>query len=80
MEGDQGAVSVMGATTLTDATAERALAMLVFENISNGQNLGDAILNAKQAYALVYPNDLDVLLGWSLLGFPETVVSDSISQ
>jgi len=52
----------------------------VFENISNGQNLGDAILNAKQAYALVNPSDLDVLLGWSLLGFPETVVNSSTSQ
>jgi len=59
----------MGASTLTDANAERKLARLVFERIANGERLGDAVTNAKQAYAQENPNDLDVLLGWTVLGY-----------
>ena len=71
MEGDRGAVAVMGASTLTNADNERALASLVFEELSKGKRLGDAVTSAKQAYALQYGRDLDVLLGWTILGFPE---------
>jgi len=74
MEGDRGAVAVMGATTLTNANSERMLARLVFERLSNGERLGDAVTNAKQAYAQDYPNDLDVLLGWTVLGMPDLFV------
>ena len=75
MEGDQGAVAVMGASTLTNANSERRLAKLVFERIANGERIGDAVTNAKQDYAQNYPNDLDVILGWTLLGLPELVVN-----
>ena len=75
MEGDQGAVAVMGATTLTSASAERRLAELVFAGIAEGKTIGDAVTEAKQAYAVDYPNDLDVLLGWTLLGLPDLVVN-----
>jgi len=74
MEGDQGAVAVMGATTLTDADHERALARLVFARLANGERLGDAVLKAKQEYALENPDDLDVLLGWTVLGMPELII------
>jgi hypothetical protein len=75
MDGEQGAVSVMGASTLTNADSERKLAKLVFARIEMGERLGDAVINAKQAYAQENPNDLDVLLGWTILGFPELLVN-----
>ena len=75
MEGEQGAVSVMGATTLTSASAERALAKLVFARLANGERLGDAVTGAKQEYATTNPDDLDVLLGWTILGMPELFIN-----
>jgi len=75
VEGDQGAVAVMGASTLTNANAERELARLVFARIANGERIGDAVTNAKQVYAQTNPNDLDVLLGWTLLGLPDLTVN-----
>ena len=74
MEGDRGAVAVMGASTLTNADSERELAKLVFARLANGERLGDAVTNAKQEYAILNPNDLDVLLGWTVLGLPELIV------
>jgi len=75
VEGAQGAIAVMGATTLTNASSERALADLVFARLANGERLGDAITSAKQQYAQTNPDDLDVLLGWTLLGLPELLVN-----
>ena len=75
MEGDQGAVAVMGATTLTNANAESQLARLVFARLANGERLGDAVTGAKQEYAQTNPNDLDVLLGWTLLGMPDLFIN-----
>lgn len=75
MEGEQGAVAVMGASTLTNADSERRLAKMVFARLANGEKLGDAVTNAKQEYAQTHPNDLDVLIGWTILGFPEIVVN-----
>jgi hypothetical protein len=74
MEGARGAVAVMGASTLTNADSERQLAKLVFARLANGERLGDAVTNAKQEYAISNPNDLDVLLGWTVLGLPELVI------
>jgi len=71
MQGDSGAVSVMGATTLTSAHNERALAELVFQGISLGKPLGIAITDAKTEFAQSRPQALDVLLGWTLLGMPD---------
>ena len=75
MEGEQGAVAVMGATTLTNADAERRLAKLVFARLMAGERLGDAVTNAKQEYAQTNPFDLDVLLGWTLLGMPDLLIN-----
>jgi len=71
VQGDRGAVSVMGATTLTSAHNERALAELIFAGISEGKSLGVAITDAKVEFALSRPDAVDVLLGWTLLGMPE---------
>jgi len=75
MEGEQGAVAVMGASTLTNANSERRLAKLVFARLANGERLGNAVTNAKQEYAQDHPNDLDVLLGWTILGLPDLLVN-----
>ena len=75
MEGDRGAVAVMGASTLTNADNERALASLVFAELAKGKRLGDAVTSAKQAYAAEHGADLDVLLGWTILGFPELLIN-----
>lgn len=75
MEGNHGAVAVMGSSTLTNADSERRLARLVFERLTLGHRLGDAVTQAKQAYAQDYPDDLDVLLGWTILGLPELRVN-----
>ena len=39
------------------------------------KTIGNAITDAKQEYAEDYPNDLDVLLGWTLLGLPDLVIN-----
>jgi len=65
----------MGASTLTNADAERQLARKVFARLANGERLGHAITNAKQDYAQDNPTHLDVLLGWTLLGLPELFVN-----
>ena len=71
MEGDRGAVAVLGATTLTSASNEKILSRLVFERLSNGESLGDAMTNGKAEFARNRSDALDVILGWTLLGFPE---------
>jgi len=71
MEGEQGAVGVLGATTLTSARNEKQLAVLFFKYIERGDSLGEAMKNAKAEFAATDPTALDVILGWTLLGFPE---------
>jgi len=71
MEGNRGAVAVMGATTLTSASNEKLLARLVFNQLSEGQPLGQALTNAKREFAQNRDGALDVILGVTLLGFPE---------
>ena len=74
MEGDRGAVAVMGATTLTSASNEKLLSRLVFERLTQGESLGQAITNGKAEFAETRPDALDVILGWTLLGFPELIL------
>lgn len=74
LEGTQGAVSILGASTLTDVNAERALAELFYAELSIGKNLGVALLNAKRKFAVTNPKQKDVLLGITIMGFPEIVV------
>jgi len=71
MEGAQGAVGVLGATTLTSARNEQQLATKFYKYIQQGESLGEAMKNAKAEFAATDPNALDVILGWTLLGFPE---------
>lgn len=71
MEGEQGAVGVLGATTLTSARNEKQLAEKFFKYIESGDTIGEAMVNAKSELAQTNPEALDVILGWTLLGFPE---------
>ena len=75
MDGEQGAVTVMGSTTLTNADNERKLAQLVFAQLAEGARIGEAVAVAKQQYGRTDSQDLDVLLGWTILGFPELLVN-----
>ena len=74
LEGNKGAISVMGAATMTEASAERELALKIYARLGAGERLGDAITAAKQEYAQANPEQLDVILGWNLLGLPELTV------
>ena len=74
MEGEQGAVGVLGATTLTSARNEKLLAEKFYKYIERGDSLGEAMMNAKSDLAQTNPDALDVILGWTLLGFPELVL------
>ena len=66
-----GAASVLGASTLTQAIHEKALAQLVLTHLTHDQmTLGDAVTLAKRTYAQTNPDALDVILGWNILGDP----------
>jgi hypothetical protein len=66
---------VLGASTLTEAVAEAELAELLFDELFQpGITLGEAIRVAKQKYSIGKPNQLDVILGWTLLGDPALVI------
>jgi hypothetical protein len=75
LNGNRGAAAVVGASTLTTAAAERDLAdQLLPRLVLPGTRIGDAVLDAKRAYAIIYPQQLDVILGWTQLGDPALVV------
>ena len=70
-----GAAAVLGASTLTEASHEREMAKQVYPRMfETGVPIGRAILEAKLEHAEVYGDQLDVILGWNLLGDPALVV------
>lgn len=72
LSGNQGAAAVMGASTLTDATEENRFSAL-FQNelLAPGATFGEAMVRAKQAYAVLYGSGhKDIQWGVSLLGDP----------
>ena len=71
-----GAAAVLGASTLTVASHEREMAKEVYPRMfTSGKPIGVAILEAKQSRALDHSGELDVILGWNLLGDPALTVS-----
>ena len=72
VSGEQGAAAVLGATTLTEARSERALALQIADRLfSPGVTIGRNLLLAKRRLAEIGdPSVDDVLLGWVLLGDP----------
>ena len=71
LNGEQGAAAVLGASTLTEAEHEQALAKLLYDRLLQ---LGQAVLGAKTEYAATNPDHADVILGWTLLGDPGLVL------
>ena len=72
-----GAVAVLGAIALTEAVHEKALALEVYDRLFvAGKSIGQAVLEAKQAYADVNPvtTHKDVILGWTLMADPSLVI------
>ena len=74
--GANGAVTVLGASTLTTAEGERALGIELNKRMYlKGKTIGEAVIEAKQAMALTNPGASDILLGWQILGDPALVVN-----
>jgi len=74
--GPQGAAAVLGATTLTQDNAERALGTALTPLLAQpGMTIGDALQRAKRQVAAQNPAARDVLLGWTILGDPTQVVT-----
>jgi hypothetical protein len=70
-----GAAAVFGASTLTESASDQALGELFIPRlVEPGKTIGEALQEAKNELALVSPERLDVLLGWTLLGDPALVV------
>jgi len=66
---------VIGAVALTTSYSDRMLGNLLIQYVSQpGVSIGDAIQIAKAQLAASYPNQRDVLLGWTLLGDPYLMV------
>jgi len=74
LDGEQGTVTVMGATSFTKAVAEKRMAGYLFANLQQGMRIGDAVLAAKRQLAQQTPYQADVLLGWAVLGFDDMSV------
>lgn len=71
LSGQQGAVAVLGASTLSQASHERALGLELYPRmLTPGVAIGEALLEAKQALARKSLGYLDVLLGLQYLGDP----------
>jgi len=74
--GENGAVTVLGASTLTTAYGERLLGIELNKRMyEQGITIGEAVIAAKQAFAITNPNDSDILLGWQIIGDPALVVN-----
>jgi hypothetical protein len=74
LAGEQGAAAVLGSSVVAKAGAEKVLADLFYAELTQGKNLGEALLAAKQTYAANNGQDLDILLGVTEMGFPQLVV------
>lgn len=74
--GENGAVTVLGASTLTTSEGERALGIELNKRMYlEGKTIGEAVIEAKQAFALEHPNASDILLGWQIIGDPAIVIN-----
>ena len=75
LNGDQGAVAVLGAGSLTQTESDQALGALFLPRaIEPGTTLGQALVEAKRALSAEHPEMLDVIAGWTILGDPALVI------
>jgi len=75
LKGQQGAVATIGASTLTDAAGEKILADLYYAELAKGKSIGVALRDAKRELAAINSDYKDLLLGVTLMGFPELRVN-----
>jgi hypothetical protein len=76
LSGDRGAAAVLGATSLTEEASDVALGELLAPRLATrGLTLGQAVLQAKRELAQRRPETVDVILGWTILGDPGSVVT-----
>ena len=75
LDGEHGAAAVLGSSVVAKATAEQDLADMFYAELVKGKSLGQALLDAKQAYAAEKGGDLDILLGITEMGFPHLTVN-----
>lgn len=76
LSSEAGAVTVLGASTLTTSEEERALGVEVNKRMyQEGKTIGEAVIEAKQALRLIgdFPA---VQLGWQIIGDPAIVVNN----
>ena len=74
--GENGAVTVLGASTLTTADGERQLGIELNKRMyEQGMTIGEAVIAAKKAFAVSNPDASDILLGWQIIGDPALVVN-----
>jgi len=67
----KGAAAMLGASTLSVAQHERALALKLYPRIAEpGKTVGEALLEAKRELAGENPSYADVILGWNYFGDP----------
>ena len=72
--GENGAATVLGASTLTTAAGERALGVELNKRMfEEGVTIGEAVVQAKRALALTgdYP---DIQFGWQIIGDPAVII------
>lgn len=75
LSGMNGAALVTGSTTLTNSNSERQLGRLMMAQLAQpGMTIGEAMQVSKAKLAQTHPEMHDVLLGWTILGDPTTVV------
>ena len=75
LSGENGAATVLGATTLTSSAGERALGVELNKRMYvEGKTIGEAMIEAKRALA-EYEDYPAVQLGWHLLGDPALKVN-----
>lgn len=73
--GEHGAVSVLGASSLTTAAGERGLGIELNKRLfANGVTIGDALIASKKALA-ERATHRDIQLAWQILGDPAIVIN-----
>lgn len=75
LSGDNGAVAVVGGTTLVYLLSEQLLGPMLMSRLTTpGMPIGQAIQDAKAQLAQDDPGLTDIILGWTLMGDPALTI------
>lgn len=76
LSGEQGAAATMGPATLTELESHAEFGLYLLPKLARpGVSIGWAVTQAKQEFAAVSPQRIDIILGWTLLGDPTLIVN-----